>query len=83
MKELTRKRQVIPKGLTINTKTRHEPYHLSGQEVVNEKMSLKKRASTSLPEYNTVNKPTIVEWGKDCNCAPILIQILDITEAYK
>ena len=40
------------------------------------------RASTRLPEYNPVNKPTMVEWGKDGNGAPILIQTSDITEAY-
>ena len=40
------------------------------------------RASTRLPEYNPLNKPTMVEWGKDGNGAPILIQTSDITEAY-
>ena len=40
------------------------------------------RASTRLPEYNPVNKPTMVEWGKDGNGAPILIQTSGITEAY-
>ena len=42
----------------------------------------KKRASTRLPKYNHVDKPSMVEWGKDSDGAPIIIQTSCITQAY-
>ena len=57
------------------------PSYVNAQSETRENV-IEEGASTRLPEYNTVDTPATIEWGKYEDGAPIRIQTSSITTAY-
>ena len=57
------------------------PSYVNAQSETRENV-IEEGASTHFPEYNMVDKPATIEWGKDDDGAQIIIQTSSITKAY-